>query len=79
MIRLLAPTALLGVLLAVAPAWAQTSTTKMHHRARHAVHHTASTEANGTGASSHRHHFVAGDDSAEMLNRQVLQSLQKGG
>jgi len=78
MTRLLAIIALLGTLLA-APAWAQTMTTKTHHRAPHAVHRTASAEASGTSAARHRHAFVAGDDSAEMLNRQVLQNLRKGG
>jgi hypothetical protein len=62
MTRLLAITALLGILLA-APAWAQTMADKAHHHhARHGMHHA-------------RHHGTAttGDDSAEMLNRQALQ------
>ncbi len=78
MTRLLATTALLGVLLA-APAWAQTMPTKTHHRAPHAVHHSASTEGSGTSTARHHHRLVGGDNSAEMLNRQMLQSLPKGG
>jgi hypothetical protein len=78
MTRLLATTALLGALLA-APAWSQ-MTTKTHHRAPHAVHHAASTEASGTSTAPRpQHRIVGGDDSAEMLNRQMLQNLQKGG
>jgi hypothetical protein len=49
----------LGVLLAAVPAWAQTTTTKPHHRA-HAVHRTASKEPSGTSMARRHHH--TGDD-----------------
>ena len=75
MIRFFATTAILGALV-VAPALAQTKT---HHRTPYAVHQTPSTDASTTSARRHQHHVVAGDDSAEVLNRQVLQNLQKGG
>lgn len=77
MTRLLATTALLGALLAM-PAWAQTMTTPAHHHARHAIHHAGSAGGSASSEAHHRHRFVAGDNSAEMLNRQVLRNLQNG-
>jgi hypothetical protein len=78
MTRLLATIALFATLLA-APAWAQTMTPNSPHPATHAVHRSSSADASRATVARHRHHFVAGDDSAETLNRQVLQNLQKGG
>jgi hypothetical protein len=81
MTRLLATTALLGVLLG-APAWAQTTPPKMHHHhhhARHAVHHAASTAGSGSSAVGRHDRYVAGDHSANKLNQQQLQKIQNGG
>ena len=75
MTRLLVIAMLLSGLLAL-PAWAQTMTPKMHHHARH--HHAASAQGSGTSEAARHHRFVAGDDSADMLNRQVLRNLQNG-
>ena len=76
MTRLLTTAALFTALLAM-PALAQTATPKMHHRAHH-HHHAASTQGSGSSMAGHRHHFVAGDHSADRLNREEMQNLAKG-
>jgi len=85
MTRFLTTAALLGAMLA-APAWAQTMTSPQ------TMSPTTNSAANSSGkqqmASAHssgmnmkmasrRHSFVAGDDSAEMLNHQEVQQLQQ--
>jgi hypothetical protein len=77
MTRFLATIAILGTFLA-APAWAETMTTKSHQPASHAVHHAAPPHARAMTEARPRHHFVTGDDHAEMLNRQALQGYHNG-
>lgn len=77
MTRIFATAALLGAVLA-GPAWAQTATPMTHHRAPHSIHHAASTAGSGTSEAPRHHHYVAGDHSAEMLNRQELEHIQNG-
>jgi hypothetical protein len=78
MTRFLATIAIVGAFLS-APAWAQTMTNDSHQPASHAVHHVRSAKAERMSEARHRHHFVTGDDSAEMLNRQALQDHHNGG
>jgi hypothetical protein len=78
MTQFLATIAIVGTLLA-APAWAQTMTQDSHQPASHAVHHVTSAKAERMSVARHRHHFVTGDDNAEMLNRQALQGHHNGG